>query len=128
MSRHSCITALVTVVFVLGLASAASAATDKPNILVNRGDDIGQLNVSAYNNGGMGYRTPNIDSIANAGAMFTAWHGPDEGRPADGSVAALRCDNAKVTFLQQNALGFQRWWIDRMFLPVKSPAASTSTA
>jgi hypothetical protein len=28
------------------------------------GDDIGQSNVSAYTNGLMGYRTPNIDSIA----------------------------------------------------------------
>ncbi|MCX7304858.1 MAG: arylsulfatase [Hyphomicrobiales bacterium] len=47
----------------------------KPNILVIWGDDIGQFNISAYNNGVMGYRTPNIDSIAKDGALFTDWYG-----------------------------------------------------
>jgi arylsulfatase A-like enzyme len=55
--------------------SAASAATDKPNILIIWGDDIGQFNVSAYNLGMMGYKTPNIDSIAKDGALFTDWYG-----------------------------------------------------
>ena len=49
--------------------------TQKPNILVIWGDDIGQFNVSAYNNGMMGYRTPNIDSIAREGVLFTDWYG-----------------------------------------------------
>jgi len=43
----------------------------KPNILVIWGDDIGVHNISAYNHGIMGYQTPNIDRIANEGAMFT---------------------------------------------------------
>jgi len=47
----------------------------KPNILILWGDDIGQFNVSAYNRGMMGYRTPNIDRIANEGALFTDWYG-----------------------------------------------------
>ena len=38
-------------------------------------DDIGWFNVSAYNHGIMGYRTPNIDRIANEGAMFTDFYG-----------------------------------------------------
>ena len=42
-----------------------------PNILVIWGDDIGQFNVSAYNRGMMGYKTPNIDRIAREGALFT---------------------------------------------------------
>ena len=50
-------------------------ATKKPNILVLWGDDIGQFNVSAYNRGMMGYRTPNIDRIADEGALFTDWYG-----------------------------------------------------
>ncbi|MBV8399906.1 MAG: arylsulfatase [Acetobacteraceae bacterium] len=50
-------------------------ATKKPNILVLWGDDIGQFNVSAYNRGMMGYRTPNIDRIAEEGALFTDWYG-----------------------------------------------------
>jgi len=47
----------------------------KPNILVIWGDDIGQFNISAYNNGMMGYRTPNIDKIGKEGAVFTDWYG-----------------------------------------------------
>ena len=35
--------------------------SDKPNILIIWGDDIGQSNLSCYSNGVMGYRTPNID-------------------------------------------------------------------
>ena len=50
-------------------------ASRQPNILVIWGDDIGQFNISAYNNGMMGYRTPNIDSIARDGALFTDWYG-----------------------------------------------------
>ena len=55
--------------------AAAQAQARKPNILVIWGDDIGGFNISAYNRGMMGYRTPNIDSIANEGAMFTDWYG-----------------------------------------------------
>jgi len=50
-------------------------AQDKPNILVIWGDDIGQFNVSAYNMGMMGYKTPNIDRIGEEGAVFTDWYG-----------------------------------------------------
>ena len=49
--------------------------TSKPNILIIWGDDIGGFNISAYNNGVMGYRTPNIDRIAKDGAVFTDWYG-----------------------------------------------------
>ena len=62
--------------FGLGLFADAAFAQDKqPNILVIWGDDIGQFNVSAYNLGMMGYETPNIDSIAKGGALFTDWYG-----------------------------------------------------
>ena len=47
----------------------------KPNILVIWGDDIGVHNISAYNRGIMGYRTPNIDRIAKEGALFTDAYG-----------------------------------------------------
>jgi arylsulfatase len=43
--------------------------------LVIWGDDIGWYNISAYNQGVMGYKTPNIDSIAREGALFTDWYG-----------------------------------------------------
>ena len=45
-------------------APAMAQQPQKPNILVIMGDDIGYWNVSAYNRGMMGYRTPNIDRIA----------------------------------------------------------------
>ncbi len=68
------------------LAQAQKAATpsaaplggttgSKPNILFIMGDDIGWYNVSAYNMGIMGYRTPNIDRIGKEGAVFTDWYG-----------------------------------------------------
>lgn len=57
------------------LASSQAVAADKPNIVVIWGDDIGQTNVSAYSRGMMGYKTPNIDSIANEGMMFTDYYG-----------------------------------------------------
>jgi len=50
-------------------------AAQKPNILVIWGDDIGWFNVSTYNMGMMGYKTPNIDRIAKKGAVFTDWYG-----------------------------------------------------
>ena len=52
-----------------------AVAQDKPNILIIWGDDIGQFNVSAYNMGMMGYKTPSIDRIAAEGAIFTDWYG-----------------------------------------------------
>jgi len=67
--------------YILGTCAALCALTtgalaaDKPNILVIWGDDIGQFNVSAYNMGMMGYKTPNIDSLAKEGALFTDWYG-----------------------------------------------------
>ena len=57
------------------LAASAQAASTKPNILIIWGDDVGYWNVSAYNQGMMGYKTPNIDSIAREGALFTDWYG-----------------------------------------------------
>jgi arylsulfatase len=53
--------------------AAPQAAT--PNILVIMADDIGIWNVSAYHRGMMGGRTPNIDRIANEGALFTDYYG-----------------------------------------------------
>lgn len=50
-------------------------ARQKPNILVIMGDDIGIPQLSAYTKGLMGYQTPNIDRIANEGAMFTDAYG-----------------------------------------------------
>jgi len=53
----------------------AQAKSKQPNILIIWGDDIGPYNVSAYNMGMMGYKTPNIDRIANDGIIFTDAYG-----------------------------------------------------
>jgi arylsulfatase A-like enzyme len=58
------------------------AKSDKPNILFIMADDIGWFNVSCYNLGVMGYRTPNIDRSAREGAMFTDFYGQRAARPA----------------------------------------------
>ena len=57
-----------------GAPAQAQAPAKKPNILVIFGDDIGIANVSAYTNGLMGYRTPNIDRIARDGMIFTDYY------------------------------------------------------
>jgi arylsulfatase A-like enzyme len=49
-------------------------ADKKPNILVLWGDDIGIWNISKFSNGSMGYRTPNIDRVANEGGLFTDYY------------------------------------------------------
>jgi arylsulfatase len=57
------------------LGTTPGWAQDRPNILVVWGDDIGQSNISAYTMGLVGYRTPNIDRIANEGMIFTDYYG-----------------------------------------------------
>jgi arylsulfatase len=50
-------------------------ATKQPNILILWGDDIGTWNISYFSRGMMGYRTPNIDRVANEGVAFTDYYG-----------------------------------------------------
>jgi arylsulfatase A-like enzyme len=56
------------------LAETAIAQQKMPNICIIWGDDIGQSNISAYTKGLMGYRTPNIDSVAKEGMIFTDYY------------------------------------------------------
>ncbi|MHC5101948.1 MAG: sulfatase-like hydrolase/transferase, partial [Planctomycetota bacterium] len=70
----------VRYLWVLGLcvlicASPVWAAEKKPNILVIWGDDIGLTNLSVNTRGMMGYKTPNIDRVANEGMIFTDYYG-----------------------------------------------------
>ncbi|MGY0575592.1 arylsulfatase [Bradyrhizobium sp. RDM12] len=65
--------------------AAAPATGRKPNILVIMPDDIGYWNLSAYNRGVMGYRTPHIDRIANEGALFTEMYGQPSCTPGRAS-------------------------------------------
>jgi len=65
---------VVLVLLATFAAGTAWAEQQKPNILIIWGDDIGGFNISAYNRGMMGYKTPNIDRIAQEGALFTDWY------------------------------------------------------
>lgn len=59
--------------FILGicLSDLANAQnSEKPNILIIWGDDVGMWNISAYHRGMMGGTTPNIDRIADEGMIF----------------------------------------------------------
>jgi arylsulfatase A-like enzyme len=69
------INVMLALAVTLLVAGIASAEDKKPNILVIWGDDIGYWNVSAYNQGMMGYKTPNIDRIAKEGMLFTDAYG-----------------------------------------------------
>ena len=68
-----------TVAFALLFAVTPAAVhaqqpAKKPNILVISGDDVGYWNISAYNLGMTGYKTPNLDRIAKEGAIFTDYY------------------------------------------------------
>lgn len=65
---------LISAILMLTIALNAQK-NKKPNILVIWGDDIGQSNISAYTKGMVGYRTPNIDRIADEGMIFTDYYG-----------------------------------------------------
>src|SRR5262245_42235833 len=127
--EHKLFTSSLTVLtaFIAVAAQAAESPTPssgapgkKPNILILWGDDIGYWNLSAYNQGMMGYNTPNIDRIAKEGALFTDWYGQQsctagpvvfynrserlsyrhaEGRSArsEGGVAGTRRNHSGVT-------------------------------
>src|SRR5437667_897305 len=64
--KRACLGLLASLAATTGIVAPASAQQpQKPNILVIMGDDVGYWNISAYNRGQMGYRTPNIDRIAS---------------------------------------------------------------
>ena len=60
---------------VFSITAQAASQSQKPNILIIWGDDIGQSNISYYTHGMMGYQTPNIDRIAQEGMTFTDYYG-----------------------------------------------------
>ncbi|PHS38765.1 MAG: arylsulfatase [Sulfurovum sp.] len=84
----------------LCLAGSAAYAAKQPNIVVIWGDDTGRSNISKYTHGMMGYRTPNIDSIADDGIFFTDYYTENSctaGRAAFiQGQAVFRTGNSKV--------------------------------
>ena len=66
---------LLFAIAIAALLALPARSADQPNILVIWGDDIGITNISAYSDGIMGYRTPNIDRIADEGIRFIDYYG-----------------------------------------------------
>src|SRR5437773_7561801 len=67
--------AVVTAFAALMCAVAPAQAQDKkPNILFIMGDDIGWMQPGCYHRGLMVGETPNIDRIANEGAIFMTYY------------------------------------------------------
>ena len=60
--------------FTSALGTAQAQETEKPNIVVIMGDDIGMWNIGAYHRGLMAGRTPHIDKLAVEGAIFTDYY------------------------------------------------------
>jgi len=84
----------------LCLSAGTAFAARQPNIVVIWGDDTGRSNISKYTHGLMGYRTPNIDRIADEGMFFTDYYTENSctaGRAAFiQGQAVFRTGNSKV--------------------------------
>src|SRR6266403_2504770 len=65
---------LTASVALIGAAGPLQAQEKKPNILFIMGDDIGWMQPSCYHRGLMVGETPNIDRIANEGAIFMHYY------------------------------------------------------
>ena len=64
---------LLTTAAVSGLAQAQEK---RPNIVMLMTDDTGWNDFGAYGGGAnLGHPTPNIDRVAQEGAVFTSWYG-----------------------------------------------------
>jgi arylsulfatase A-like enzyme len=74
MKRNILAAVVLTAALEFSSVSQAQTTAQKPNIVVIMGDDVGMWNLSAYHRGMMGGRTPNIDRIANKGALFTDYY------------------------------------------------------
>ncbi len=74
LPRLSAVVLGLAAAFVVTSQTSLAQEAQKPNILAIWGDDIGTWNISHNNRGMMGYRTPNIDRIAQEGVAFTDYY------------------------------------------------------
>src|SRR5271165_2778593 len=51
-----------------------ASSSKKPNIVVIMSDDVGWFNIGAYHRGIMAGRTPNLDTLASQGMLFTDYY------------------------------------------------------
>ena len=72
--HRSALTVLVAAASLMCAVASGHAQGKRPNILVIMGDDVGWFNVSAYHQGIMSGRTPNLDRLAREGMRFTDYY------------------------------------------------------
>src|SRR2546429_9694850 len=80
---------LMATAALFGAVVPAQAQDKKPNILFIMGDDIGWMQPGCYHRGLMVGETPNIDRIANEGAIFMHYYA--EQRCNGGRTALFTC-------------------------------------
>src|SRR5438309_12012497 len=71
---HNSVWLLIATAALLGVVGSVAAADKKPNILFIMGDDIGWMQPGCYHRGLMVGETPNIDRIANEGAIMMTYY------------------------------------------------------
>src|SRR3954463_10916435 len=65
----------LALLIVLAIAGSIEAfGQKKPNMVVIMADDVGWLNIGAYNRGIMSGKTPHLDKVAAEGMMFTDYY------------------------------------------------------
>jgi arylsulfatase A-like enzyme len=69
----------------------------KPDILILQGDDIGWWNISYNSRGQMGYRTPNIDRVANEGVAFTDYYAQQSCTADEQRLSLARIRSARAS-------------------------------
>lgn len=110
--------ALATLCLPLPVRRRHRRLTPRGDTLAIWGDDIGQFNVSAYNTGMMGYRTYNIDKIAQEGSLFTDWRGQQSCTP--GCTALITGQSPIRTGLNMKHDGVQALMFDCPKVPART--------
>ena len=75
MSRHLAFSGLAAIATILACAPAI-AQEKRPNVVMLMTDDTGWNDFGCYGGGAnLGHPTPNVDRVAQEGALFTSWYG-----------------------------------------------------
>ena len=98
--RNLTLGASLAAALLLAAPSEVAAQEKPPDIVIIWGDDIGQTDVSAYSMGVMGFKTPNIDRVAQQGTIFTDYYAEQSCTAGRSSFitgqCGLRTGNTKV--------------------------------
>jgi len=85
-----------------------TASGRRPNILFIMGDDVGWFNISAYHQGMMSGRTPNLDKLASQGMRFTDYYA--EASCTAGRANFITGQNSSPHRVDDRCPGWCRCW------------------